>query len=222
MANLVKRGTFAARIQGLGRSGVYRHCEPGGDLYPALVEGLVDIDHPIAREFMGRHSYHDPDAPAPQRQLAKRPAPAAKRPAPAYTPPSDDEAPEEDDSDSVPTAEWLEMPLREVIERFGTGAKFKDYVGAKYKIIQIMGMEEEQARKRGDYVHRVHVERLVAMIDGLAKALLSDAATNMVNTMTNMVKAGAARQDTERAVREVISRTIKGVKSQAERALRDV
>lgn len=209
--NLLTRGQFAARIQGLGRASVYRYCD--GELAPALVEGMVDIDHPLAREFMGRHGYLDPNAPAPDPKTKK---------APTRKPPPTAPSPLPEDDEDIETSAYLEMPLREVVRRFGTGARFKDYLGAHYKVVQIMGMEEAQARARGEYIHRTHADRLVAMIDGLAKALLTDATANMVNTATNLVKAGAERQEVERAVRDVISRTIKSVKSQAERAIRDV
>jgi len=209
--NLLTRGQFAARIQGLGRASVYRYCD--GELAPALVEGMVNIDHPLAREFMGRHGYVDPNAPAPDPKVKKAPT---RKPQPA--------APvnQVEDDEDVETSAWLDMPLREVVQRFGTGAKFKDYLAAHYKIVQIMGMEESQARARGEYIHRTHAEKLLAYVDGLGKALLTDATANMVNTATNLVKAGAERPEVERAVRDVISRTIKSVKSQVERAIRDV
>lgn len=208
--NLLTRGQFAARIPALGRSTVYRYCD--GELAPALVEGMVNIDHPLAREFMGRHGYVDPNAPAPDPKVKRAPTKKNPQPAPVHT--------AEDDED-IEASAWLDMPLREVVKRFGTGARFKDYLAAHYKLVQIQGLEEEQARKRKEYIHRAHAERLVDMLDALGKALLSDAVTNIANSASALAKAGADRAAIEAAVRDPIERTIKTVKSQTIRELRN-
>lgn len=208
--NLLTRGQFAARIPGLGRSSVYRYCD--GELAPALVEGMVNIDHPLAREFMGRHGYVDPNAPAPDPKAKRAPTKKPLPPAPVHT--------EEDDED-IEASAWLDMPLREVVKRFGTGARFKDYLAAHYKLVQIQGLEEEQARRRKEYIHRAHAERLVDMLDSLGKALLSDAVTNIANSASALAKAGADRAAIEAAVRDPIERTIKTVKNQTIRELRN-
>lgn len=84
------------------------------------------------------------------------------------------------------------------------------------------GYEEEQARKRGEYIHRAHAEKLVAMIDGMQKALLTDAVSNMANKAMVQARADADKTDVERAMRDTISRVIKLSKTQIVRSLRDI
>jgi hypothetical protein len=113
------------------------------------------------------------------------------------------------------------MPLREIVMRYGTQKQFSGLVGAAKNLLSMRGMEEEQARKRGEYIHRAHVEKLVGMIDSLQKTLLSDAVSNLATSTTAQVKAGATKSEIEKSMRNTISRVIKITKSQVVRSLRD-
>lgn len=126
--------------------------------------------------------------------------------------------PDEIDRDIAAT-EYLDMPMRFAVLRFGDQAAFKDWTAAVYKLAQLKGMEEEQARKRGDYIQRDVAESVVVMIDALSKALLSDVCMNIATSAMNMAKAGASRNEIEHAVRGSIERTIKMTKQQAVKKL---
>lgn len=126
--------------------------------------------------------------------------------------------PDEVDRDIAAT-EYLDMPMRVAVLRFGDQAAFKDWTAAVYKLAQLKGMEEEQARKRGDYIQRDVAESVVVMIDALSKALLSDVCMNIATSAMNMAKAGASRNEIEHAVRGSIERTIKMTKQQAVKKL---
>ncbi len=126
--------------------------------------------------------------------------------------------PDEVDRDIAAT-EYLDMPMRAAVLRFGDQSAFKDWTAAVFKLAQLKGMEEEQARKRGDYIQRDVAESVVVMIDALSKALLSDVCMNIATSAMNMAKAGASRNEIEHAVRGSIERTIKMTKQQAVKKL---
>lgn len=126
--------------------------------------------------------------------------------------------PDEIDRDIAAT-EYLDMPMRAAVLRFGDQSAFKDWTAAVFKLAQLKGMEEEQARKRGDYIQRDVAESVVVMIDALSKALLSDVCMNIATSAMNMAKAGASRNEIEHAVRGSIERTIKMTKQQAVKKL---
>jgi hypothetical protein len=129
----------------------------------------------------------------------------------------------DDKADEDRTAnEYLDMTVRELIARYGTQSQFKDLAAAVKNLIQMRGYEEEQARKRGEYIHRAHAEKLVAMIDGMQKALLTDAVSNMANKAMVQARADADKTDVERSMRDTISRVIKLSKTQIVRSLRDI
>ena len=187
---------------------MFRDCQPGGKLHPALVDEKINLDHPVTAQYGETYGYTGTD------KLGTWKATASK---------SKNEAWEVsvDDDDETPASEIMAMPLIEIVKRYGKNTQFKDYVLAYHKLTQIQGLEEEQARKRGEFIHRVHAERLTALIDALGKSLLADVVTNIANSAMSMAIAGASRQEIERAVRAPIERTIKTVKDQAVRGLRD-
>lgn len=165
----------------------------------------------------------DPLVVAARKSLESEPEPEDDEPAPPpktitvngkplstahHTPP------DEIDRD-IAAAEYLDMPMRAAVLRFGDQSAFKDWTAAVFKLAQLKGMEEEQARKRGDYIQRDVAESVVVMIDALSKALLSDVCMNIATSAMNMAKAGASRNEIEHAVRGSIERTIKMTKQQA-------
>lgn len=229
---LVTRNELARRLS-CARSLVYRHAKAGKRMGAALVGEKIDLDHPDAVRFCAQYNYEEPDGAllgakaraGVQQQLAKqRTAPAniqtftQEQVAPLvemFTP--DDKADEDRTAN-----EYLDMPVRELVARYGTQSQFKDLAAAVKNLIQMRGYEEEQARKRGEYIHRAHAEKLVAMIDGMQKALLTDAVSNMANKAAVQVRADAEKTEIERSMRETISRIIKLSKTQIVRSLRDI
>lgn len=220
--NLVKKEQFAAAIQRLGRTAVFNRMKPGGALNHAIHDGKIDIDDLKVREFMGANGYDPVTGRAMARELnqgskgGRHPGGRKQELAAALVV----NQPSISSGDINPSA-WLDMTIREAVEQFGTDVAFKDWANAAYKLVQLRGMEEEQARKRSDYILREHAESLISMIDGLHKAMLTDVVTNMANSAINLTKANADRNAIENDMRNTIERTIKIAKEQAIRKLRN-
>lgn len=186
-------------------------------------DSTVDLEHPDVVEFCAMHGYQEPTAETTQ----AKPQKSKPKPMPAPFPvtitvPDDRTMAEPEDPEDVTASELLAMPLGEVIAKFGTASHLKDYVAVVKSLVQTRGYEDDQARKRKDYIHRVHVEQLVVYIDTLNKALLIDATKNMATRAVTQVKAGESQQQVEAAMRTVLSRTIKATKADIDRRLRDV
>jgi hypothetical protein len=216
-----------ARRVSCSRALVYKLAAKGKRLENALVGDKVDLNHPDAAHFCAQYDYQEPDgaAIAAAARASVREQPNGKGTAPPSThldhfPPQqfDDDKADEDRTAN----EYLDMSVRELIARYGTQSQFKDLASAVKNLIQMRGYEEEQARKRGEYIHRAHAERLVAMIDGMQKALLTDAVSNMANKVAVQVRANAEKTEIERSMRDTISRIIKLSKTQLVRSLRDI
>lgn len=218
--NLVKKEQFAAAIQRLGRTAVLNRMKPGRELSHAIHDGKIDIDDPKVREFMGANGYDPVTGRAINSELKNgrgRPVGGRKQELAAALTVNQ---PSISAGDINPSA-WLDMTIRDAVEQFGTDVAFKDWANAAYKLVQLRGMEEEQARKRSDYILREHAESLISMIDGLHKAMLTDVVTNMANSAINLTKANADRNAIENDMRNTIERTIKIAKEQAIRKLRN-
>lgn len=183
----------------------------------------VDLEHPDVKDFCASHGYQEPVPGVPQSKPPKPKAPRKTVPSlPVTIDIPDDSHDEPDEPEDVSASDLLAMPLGEVIAKFGTASHLKEYVAVVKSLVQTRGYEDDQARKRKDYIHRVHVEQLVVYIDTLNKALLIDAVKNMATRAVTQVKAGEPQQEVEAAMRTVISRTIKATKSDIDRRLRDV
>lgn len=169
----------------------------------------------------------DPLVVAARQSLESEPEPEGDEPAPPPktinvngTPRSTaHHTPPDEVNRDIAATEYLDMPMRAAVLRFGDQSAFKDWTAAVFKLAQLKGMEEEQARKRGDYIQRDVAESVVVMIDALSKALLSDVCMNIATSAMNMAKAGASRNEIEHAVRGSIERTIKMTKQQAVKKL---
>ncbi len=232
----ITRGELARRVS-CSRTLVYKLAKKGGRLENALVGDKVDLNHPDAAHFCAQYDYQEPDGALiaaaaresgyKRAQQQQRTPPHKATPPPTFTqeqiaPLLEAFAPDDKADEDRTANEYLDMTVRELIARYGTQSQFKDLAAAVKNLIQMRGYEEEQARKRGEYIHRAHAEKLVAMIDGMQKALLTDAVSNMANKAMVQARADADKTDVERAMRDTISRVIKLSKTQIVRSLRDI
>lgn len=239
---LITRGALASRLS-CSKSLVYKLAKKGMRLEHALVGDKIDLDHPDAVAFCAQNDYQEPDLALitaaameagrkhekhNQQQVGQRRGAAVpKEQPPTFTqeqiaPLLEAFAPDDKADEDRTANEYLDMTVRELIARYGTQSQFKDLAAAVKNLIQMRGYEEEQARKRGEYIHRAHAEKLVAMIDGMQKALLTDAVSNMANKAMVQARADADKTDVERSMRDTISRVIKLSKTQIVRSLRDL
>lgn len=214
-----------ARRVSCAKTYVYRQCKEGGRLFNAVLPGSrIDLNHPDAAHFCASFNYQEPDGAEIAKKVraeTKKPRRSAPKAVDQY-PSALVEPTEGPDPGDISAGELLEMPLRDVVATFGTASHLQGYVAVVKALVQTRGYEEDQARKRKDYIHRVHVEQLVAYIDALQKSLLTDTVRNMATRATAQVKSGESQLTIEESMCEVISRTIKSVKSDFERRLLDV
>lgn len=216
---LVSRAELVRRVS-CHKSYTYEQCKEGGILAAAMVAGKVDLEHPAAYAFCKKYGYAEPDTVAAVKSATVKPQQAPTAPKNEVLPPDDyamfTQGDEIDSADA-----WLDMSLREIVTRFGTQPQFKDFVASAKTLIGMRGLEEEQARKRGEYIHRSRAEQLIEIIDTLNKVLLNDAVINMASTTEALVKSGAEKREVETAMRDVITRSIQSAKAQTVRVLRN-
>lgn len=196
------------------RSAEKRHGKPKED--PLVVAARQSLESGGSETSDRKHNsldYNENDSGSDDLPASKKITVNGKQRSTAHHTP-----PDEIDRDIAAT-EYLDMPMRAAVLRFGDQSAFKDWTAAVFKLAQLKGMEEEQARKRGDYIQRDVAESVVVMIDALSKALLSDVCMNIATSAMNMAKAGASRNEIEHAVRGSIERTIKMTKQQAVKKL---
>ncbi len=229
---LVGRLELARRLTGAGKSHVYNQCKPGGALHAAMIGDKVDLDHKNARLFCAEFGYVEPDMVA-ERAKASTAARAKVKSEPNYdrTPPKSDILPpstysyvpyddSEDDEDAMDAKAYMDLPLREIVRRYGKQVQFKELVNAYKVLVSTQAAEEKMARDRKEFAHFSHLERLAMHIDGLHKMLLTDVAKNIADTAKTLSAAGASDSEVRHAVTKVLEQVIKMTKAQSERIIR--
>lgn len=118
-------------------------------------------------------------------------------------------------------SKYADMTLRDIIEKFGTAPRFKDWLGAMKEIGVIEDRNLKIAETKGRLVSRDLVQKhIVGEIDAAHIKLLRDGSKTIAVRVTAMVGSGAEPNDIERMVSELISSFIKPMKVKVTRAIR--
>lgn len=116
----------------------------------------------------------------------------------------------------------LSMTLKEIIEQFGNEIRFKNWLDAARKLIDMRLKLIELDNKQSTLISRDVIEKhIFGYWDGLQGRLLSDAPRSITTRITGMVKAGSSQEEAEKVVRDLISSQIKSAKDKAIKVLKN-
>jgi hypothetical protein len=119
--------------------------------------------------------------------------------------------------------ELADMPLRELVDKFGTDVRFLDWLKAVKSIEDINDKRIKNAKASGELVSRYLVKiGIIDPIDSAHIKLLTDGAKTITRRSIAMRDAGASEIEIEKFVKDQISSFIKPVKSKVARALKNV
>lgn len=210
MQNPVSKSEFA-RIAGVNASTVTRIAKT--ILKNSCIGNCIDTLHPDAADYLKKRNREDVAPPPKPRGQAvvkerKKKAAAAE--------PAEEMIPEE-------ISAFADMTLREVISRFGSDARFTDWLKALATIENIEDKRLKNAKARGTLINRELVARgVIDPIDSMHRQLMTDGARTIARRVTAMHNAGRDMTEIERFVTGQISSFIKPVKPKIERAMRHV
>ena len=107
----------------------------------------------------------------------------------------------------------VNMPLGEIIGRFGTDIGLENYLKARKLIEEIKIKSIDAEAKRGDYIPRDLVEkRIIPLIDVSFTRLVDDMPDSMASTVQTLVKNGSNKIEISEYIRDQVSQILKGVK----------
>ena len=225
MARLFSRADFS-RLAGVSDSAIAKACKHR--LAPACIGSRIDVDHVSAVEYLADKGASPP--PPEQGMYKPRSAPPAPRPEkPVQPPPKAAEpvperrVPEPGKSlDSDDIQDFLDLTVREVIERHGTVTAFKDLLDARKKIADIHEKDLKNDETTGRLIERELVRTHVfSAIDAAWRRLLSDATKTITRTLYGAAKGGVSVEESEKTVRDILASHLRPVKATATRVLRD-
>lgn len=141
---------------------------------------------------------------------------------PRYQPPESER--DEDDLVEIPDNiyAFLDWTVRDVVDKFGTDARFVDFLSATQKIEAINEKRLKNAQTKGELVSRVLVKNQV--IDTFNSAhlrLLKDGAKSIAAGVVSKHSAGMEITEIEAYVSDILGSFIKPIKNKIDKALKD-
>lgn len=190
---LVSRVEFARRA-GVSPAAITKACRAA--LAPACVDDRIDSAHDAALEYLAKHGR----APDGGRSTVARPHAIGASDPTAPGPETDD--PEE----PLELDKYGDLTLRELVERFGTERRFRDWVESLGAITRIRREQMSFQASRGELINREMVRTGVfALLDATNRRLLRDAPKTVARRVSAAAKAGQSMEQREKLVRDVIS-----------------
>lgn len=117
---------------------------------------------------------------------------------------------------------FINMPLGELVERFGTVTRFSDWLAATKRIEDIKAKRLQNAKIEGELINRKLVE--IGVIDVFNSAhlrLMSDGAKTVANGVISKHMSGVDIPEIEVYITGVIGSFIKPIKNKIERSLKN-
>jgi hypothetical protein len=191
-----------------------------GQLADAVVDGKIDANHPLVREWLALHGCHElPPTSTPQHAKAAEPTakpsrrPAAK-PKAAEQPSAVATLPTQISGYAIEELEHL--TVREVVMRYGSLDGFKRFVDSLKGIAEYKFRELKIQQQRGELVDRDRVAGTVFPLLDLAFArLVSDVPDALAHMIVARVESGGAEtvMDVQKLIRDANSRVLKDAKA---------
>lgn len=181
-------------------------CREGGPLHEALVGTKLDPGHRDAREYLARKKRSGKHDAAPTEAQVSVPAPRI---------PTDDGSPEF-------IAALTELKLSEIEERFGTRPELEEWLKARKLAEEVREKRLKNDETDGTLIERELVRKhLFAFIEEAFQRLLTDTAKTVTRTLYANAKAGIPVEQSERQVRDIMTKTLEPMKRRAARVLRE-
>ena len=220
LKRLISRAKFAEEA-GVSRAAVTKACSKG--LAPAICDDMIDSDHPSAVAYLQRKRKAKTSKTPKIRKKKKAPnskasssdggvksEPATSRRAQTKT----------DSEEETPVADFLDMTLREIIDRFGSKSQFKDYLAARRHISYIEDKELTKGEKQKTLISRALVSGVIfPAIENMNQRLLNDAPRTINQRVSALIMAEAPTEEREQLIMQIISTQLRGVKEVAQKTL---
>lgn len=173
-----------------------------GRLRPALENGMIDVTHPLVVDYLNGERHPD----------AKRTGPKSRK---DFDPSELGDLPEN-------MQEFATWTLAEIVKKFGTDIRFQDYLKSVKLIEEISERQLKNEERTGQLIYRSMVqEKIFGLIENAFLRILSDSPKTIAIELSDAVKTGETLEQLESRVRELLSKQIKSIKQQAQRALKN-
>jgi hypothetical protein len=204
----ISRAEMAQRA-GVSQGAITKALRPNGPLAPAAVGDRVNVAHPDAVAYLSRKNRQR----ARKREQDAAAAELAGDEAEAIEGLDPDEALEDIEA-------FADMTVREVVDRFGTARRFRDYLDARKRIEDVRKTKLDNDETEGRLISRELVQQHVfGAIEASHMRLLQDLPKSAAIRVNSAFKATATVEDIERIIRELIATQLRPVKTTVRRTM---
>ena len=203
---------------GVSRAAVSKACAEGKTLAPAFDGKNIDMAHPAARAYyLGKTGEQLPDARSYSRHTRGVAAGKEKRKRAAPNPAED--LPPIDDAGHI--SEYLDMPLRDIVDKFGTDTRFIDWLKAVEKLEAIRDKRLRNDERENKLIPRAMVGVVIGAFERCFSLQLNDASKTISARLYSYVKSGRSVEDATQLVEDQIGAPIKDAKRRIAEAMKE-
>ena len=217
------RADFAL-LCGVSRAAVTKACAKGGRLEKAFDPKTknIDIAHASAREYhLAKTGKKIPDARAYSQHTRgvaagkEKRSPAAKK----ATTIKNKKLPKLEQPEKI--AEYLDMSLRDIVDKFGTDTQFIDWLKAVKEIESIRDKRLRNDERENKLIPRELMNIVVGSFERCFSLQLNDASKTISARLYSYVKAGRTVEDATQLVEDQIGAPIKDAKRRIAEMLKE-
>ncbi len=194
---------------GVSRAAVSKACAEGKALAGAFDGKNIDLAHPDARAYvLAKTGETLPDARSFSKHTRGVAAGKEKRKRAAPDPATN--LPPLDEAEHI--SEYLDMKLRDIVDKFGTDVRFIDWLKSVEKIEAIRDKRLRNDERENKLVPRELVGIVVGAFERCFSLQLNDASKTISARLYSYVKAGRTVEDATQLVEDQIGAPIKDAK----------
>lgn len=210
---------------------ITKACRPGGPFVAAITGKHLDAGHPVLVDWLQkRASLQTAPSKSAQKEhkTLTKPRPKSAKKAPLKKVPKRTPKPEteedltesldfaglEDDKTSRAPAEWAELTLREIVDRFGGQLQALNCLKALNAIEQVRERRLKNETHEGSLISRDLVEtHLLGLVEEAHQRLLTDLPKTLARTIRAHAQSNTPLEQSEREIRNVLGKTLDATKS---------
>lgn len=221
------RADFAV-LCGVSRAAVSKACAKGGRLEKAFDPKTknIDIAHASAREYhLAKTGKKIPDARAYSQHTRgvaagkEKRTPASKKTTTSTPATKAKNLPKVEQPEKI--AEYLDMSLRDIVDKFGTDTQFIDWLKAVKEIENIRDKRLRNDERENKLIPRELMNIVVGSFERCFSLQLNDASKTISARLYSYVKAGRTVEDATQLVEDQIGAPIKDAKRRIAEMLKD-
>lgn len=223
-----------AEMLGISRAAITKAAKKNNLLLGAVIDGKIDLNNPVAVRYIAKKTKKE-NTPSISVENVKKEIPTINE---IETVNIEEVENKEEDLEGLKVniikeepqinidydrdvSNYMDIPIREILNKFGSTVKFIEFLKASQIISAVKEKNLKNAVLEGQLVSRDSVQKnFFDPVNAAHLKLMSDGAKNLTQTIKAKVLAGVSDPEIEKIASGIVASFIKPVKSKMTRALK--